>query len=188
MPGAFRSPTTREELEAELWPALRERAAAIAQSLERQGARRVASYGSGAGYLEHLLCKRGFQVVATEYAPGTVERLRGALPDAEVVHHDLLTHPPIDADLHLFHRIDTELTDKQWRGVFGRFSGLPVMVAAAEVLSGHDLPHKLLLAWRNRKGTRAGWLRNRASFERLWAETHGAEAVTLGDLRGWLLR
>lgn len=132
--------------------------------------------------------ERGLEVVAADYGAGTVQRLRGALPGAEVVQHDLLADAPLPADVHLFHRIDTEFTDRQWRQLFTRFQNQVVLLVASEVLSGRDLPHKLRLAWRNRAGSRAGWLRNRASYESLWARTHWARPVRLGDLGGWLLR
>lgn len=53
----------------------------------------------------------------------------------EVRAHDVLTDPPVEADLHLLHRVDTEFENKQWRGILDRFADVRVLFAAAEILS-----------------------------------------------------
>jgi hypothetical protein len=127
------------------------------------------------------------RLVLTDYAPETVARVAELLPETEVVRHDLLAEGPLEADLHLFHRIDTELTNAQWRDLLRRFAAVPIVVVATEVI---DLRRVLaeLRAWPARRhATRAGWIRTRAAFEALWRPTHDAVPHRFHDLDGWIL-
>jgi hypothetical protein len=189
--GAFSVAASRDELErmADGRPEIGARARAIERWLERRDVDALASYGVGGGVLEAWLLRLGAerQLALTDYGPETVERLRALLPEAEVVRHDLLRDAPLDAEVHLFHRIDTELTDDQWHDVLGRFADRTILVVATEVATPCRLGQELLLRARSRHLTRAGWLRTRGSFEALWSETHDAEALRLHDLDGWAL-
>ena len=104
-----------------------------------------------------------------------------------MIRHDLLRDAPLDGDLHLFHRVDTELDNEQWRGVYGRFAGEPVLVVATEVMPASEIPRQLLGAIRSRNLTHAGWTRTRGAFEALWRPTHRGTHVGFGDLEGWVL-
>lgn len=189
--GAFAIARDRAELErmADERPEIAERARQIDTWLEQRGARTLASYGVGGAllelWLERLDSER--QLRLTDYAPATVERVRELLPDAEVVQHDLLEDPPLAADLHLFHRIDTELTNGEWRRVLDRFAAVPVLVVATEVA---DFP-RILAELRSRvighHTSRAGWLRTRGAFEALWGRTHVATPLRFHDLEAWSL-
>jgi hypothetical protein len=189
--GAFSAAATREELErtADGRPEIGRRARAIERCLEQRDVDALASYGVGGGVLEAWLLRLapGRRLALTDYGPETVERLRVLFPEAEVVRHDLLRDAPLDAEVHLFHRIDTELTDEQWRDVLQRFADQTILVVATEVATAPRLARELLLRTRNRHLTRAGWLRTRGSFEALWRGTHDAEALRLDDLDGWAL-
>ena len=85
------------------------------------------------------------RLLLADYAPETVERLRELFPAAEVYRHDLLADPPLPADVHLFHRVDTELTDDEWREALRRFAGERVLVVATEVATSRRLVQELLL-------------------------------------------
>jgi hypothetical protein len=189
--GAFSVADSREELErtADGRPEIGERAQAIERWLDPRDVDVLASYGVGGGVLEAWLLRLGSQrrLALTDYGPETVDRLRALFPEAEVVRHDLLRDAPLDAEVHLFHRIDTELTDDQWHEVLGRFADKTILVVATEVATPRRLGQELLLRARSRHLTRAGWLRSRGSFEALWSETHEAEALRLNDLDGWAL-
>jgi hypothetical protein len=189
--GAFSLAGSREELDrtADGRPEIAERARAIEAWLERRDAGSLASYGVGGAVLEAWLLRLGQDrsLVLTDYGPETVERLRTLLPEVVVVHHDLLRDPPLEADIHLFHRIDTELTDEEWRDVLNRFSGVTILVVATEIATPRRLARELMLRARNRHLTRAGWLRTRGAFETLWSGTHDAEPIRLYDLEGWAL-
>jgi hypothetical protein len=189
--GAFSVAGSRVELErtADGRPEIGERARAINRWLEQRGVDALASYGVGGGVLEAWLLRSrpGQPLALTDYGPETVERLRTLFPEVEVVLHNLLRDAPLDAEAHLFHRIDTELTDDQWHGVLRRFADVTILVVATEVATPRRLGQELLLRARSRHLTRAGWLRTRGSFEALWRDTHDAVPLRLHDLDGWAL-
>lgn len=189
--GPFAAAASREELErsARERPELEERAREIDRWLEENGVGTLASYGVGGGILEWWLreLRPERSLVLAEYAPRTLERLRVLFPDAEVHRHDLLADPPLEADAHLFHRVDTELSDAEWRETLRRFAGAVVLVVATEVATPQRLLQELLLRLRSRRLSRAGWLRTRGAFEALWRDTHEARPLRLHDLEGWSL-
>lgn len=183
--GVFALPTTRQSVEGLVadHPEITDRANAIDEVMPPG---RIASYGVGVAILETALHNLGRRVVVGEYAPLTVARLRQVLPDLDARRHDLLADAPLKARAHLLHRVDTEFTDEQWRRIMRRFAGRRVLVVASTVVGWRR--------WRavrkqgERPGlTRAGWLRNRTSFERLWRPTHRAERLRVADLHGWML-
>jgi hypothetical protein len=189
--GPFAMPETRAALEraADEQPSLAERARAIDTQLERLGVGTLASYGAGAGVLEIWLerLRSDRRLLLTDYAPQTVERLRTLFPAADVREYDLLREPPLDADAHLLHRVDTELTNDEWRELLRRFADEALVVVATEVATLPRLGAELLGRVRRRGLSRAGWLRTRDAFEALWEPTHDALTVDFYDLAGWVL-
>src|SRR4051794_24313501 len=189
--GPFALPAERTALEraADERDDLRTRARAIGAWLDGHGVSRLASYGVGGALLEVWLHRETpeRELVVTDYAPKTVERLAALLPEMTALRHDLLVDAPVDADLHLFHRIDTELTDAQWRDVFKRFAGERVLVVATEVIDLRRVLAELRGRLRRRGASRAGWIRTRRSFESLWSRTHRAEPLRFADLDAWVL-
>jgi hypothetical protein len=182
--GVFGVPTTRDGWEsAARTPQLATRARAVAAIARALGARRVGSYGVGGASFERALALEapGLELVCTEYAPQTIARLQELFPSAEVVAHDLRHDPPLDVDLHIFHRIDTELSNAEWRRVLPSYD--PVLFVAAGVL---DWP--TFVVERTGRGTSAGWLRNASALHALWSPTHDSEPLKAGDLRSYLLR
>jgi hypothetical protein len=189
--GPFAIAHDRAELErmAHEHPEIEARARAVDRVLDDRGAETLASYGVGAGLPEAWLHRVRPQrpLVLTDYAPETVERLRALFPGVDVRRHDLLRDPPVAADAHLFHRIDTELANADWRAVFGRFAGEVVVVVATEIADLPRIAAEVRHRLRNRHVTRAGWMRNRAAFEWLFEPTHLAIPHRFGDLDGWVL-
>jgi hypothetical protein len=189
--GAFALARSPAELEraARARGELTERARAIDRWFEDHRVGTVASYGVGAASLEWWLCHISPErsMVLADYAPRTVERLRELFPGVEVCRHDLRTDPPLSADIHLFHRVDTELSDGQWRETLARFAREKVLLVATEVATPRRLAYELLVRARSRRPTRAGWLRTRDAFQTLWQGTHEAQALRLHDLEGWAL-
>lgn len=188
--GAFALAETREEWErtADAHRELEARARRLDAVFARRDARRAVSYGAGGATLECWLKRVSpdRDLVVTDYAPATVERLRPIFREAECVVHDLSVDPPIEADVHLFHRIDTEFDNRRWQEVFDRFRREPIVfVAAGQV----DLRGALMEV---RKGlgsgaSRAGWVRTRGAIEALWRHSHRSVAVDVGDLPAWEL-
>ena len=189
--GPFSIASDRDELEAcaDARPEIGERMRVVDAWLREREARTVISYGAGGGLPEIWLLRIDPErrIVLTDYAPGTVTRLRELLPEAEVHRHDLLRDPPLEGDVHMFHRIDTELDNDQWRGVYRRFAGQTIFVVATGILPTDEIPKQVLSAIRNRHATHAGWTRTRAAFESLWRKTHRATPMKLADLEGWTL-
>lgn len=190
--GAYSLPDTREGLERKAagLPDWVGRAEAIDGVLRDRHVNSVASYGAGAGLIEVLLLRLAPErpMILTEYAPATVERLRSVLPEASVLDHDLLTDPPLEAAVHLFHRLDGSLSNSQWRQVFRAFAGQRILFVSSGIIDRRR-------AWdhiRHRRTMRArymrvGWLRTRGAYERLWRRTHRHERLWLVDLDGWWL-
>ncbi len=189
--GAFALARSPEELErvAKARPELAARARAIDRWLDGKGVGRLASYGVGGGVLEWWLSQLRPErdLVLADYAPETVERLRKLFPGTEVHRRDLRADPPLDADAHLLHRVDTELADAEWHDTLQRFARETLLVVATEVATPRRLANELLTRIRRRHLTRAGWLRTRDAFEALWRDTHDARPLRLHDLEGWAL-
>jgi hypothetical protein len=189
--GPFALPADRAawEAAADKHPQLRTRAEALSHWLEDRCIGRLASYGVGAAGLELWLHRLApdRQLVVTEYAPETVARLARHFEGVEVRNLDLSSDPPAEAELHLFHRVDTEFDNRQWRAIMRRFSAVPVLLVAAQILDARALLGEMTARLRRRSASRAGWLRNRAAFRALWRTTHTAAPVRFADLDGWLL-
>ena len=185
--GPFALPDTRASLEAraDADDVARRRAEALDAVV---GDRTLASYGAGTGVTELWLSRLRptRQLVVADFAPETVRRLAALLPELEVHEHDLRTDGPLDADLHLFLRIDTEFDDDAFRGVLRRFADVPLLVVATELLSVRAMARELAARLRA-DTTRAGLVRSRGAFEALWTPTHTARRLRVADLHGWLL-
>lgn len=190
--GPFAMAESAEDAErvARTQPDLVARADAVAGWLAHEEVRRLISYGVGGASLEVLVARHegAPRLVATDYGPETVERLRRVLPDAEVLRHDLLTDAPLDGDLHLFHRIDTEFDNRQLRSVLRRFATRRVLVIATGTVTPIEGLREVVYRFRNRNVSRAGWRRTRETFEALWRDTHIAHPLTFHDLPAWDLR
>jgi hypothetical protein len=189
--GPFSVAASGEQLDrdARERPELERRAREIDRWLDENHVGTLASYGVGGGILEWWLERLASQrrLLLAEYAPKTVERLDELFPAAEVYRHNLAADPPLNADAHLFHRVDTELTNAEWLETLRRFAGERVLVVATEVATPPRLLQELFLRLRSRRLTNAGWLRTRDAFEALWRDTHEATPLRLHDLEAWSL-
>jgi hypothetical protein len=187
--GPFGLPADRLVWEAQADAAahLAQRAIALLQWIRSAGASSVASYGVGTAMLELHLHRldRDMRLSLTDYAPETVRRLGSLFQDVEIVHHDLLRDGPLDVDLHVLHRVDSELSDRQWRELLGRFRASRMLVIATEVASVRRVLLELAFRASRRRASRAGWLRTRAAFEALWPPTHSAQLTRIADLWAW---
>ena len=189
--GPFAIASGREELawQADTNPEIGERMRLLDDLLRERGAGTLVSYGAGGAVPELWLLRVNptLRLTLTDYAPETVERLRRLLPEAEIRRHNLLCDPPLAGDVHLFHRIDTELDNREWRGVYERFAGRTIVVVTTEVVAGSEIPRRLWTTFRRRGETRAGWSRTASAFESLWRRTHRGTHLDLLDLEGWVL-
>lgn len=187
--GPFGLPESREEWERMArQPLLEQRAADIVAIARRLGARSLCSHGAGTGSLEFNIHRLAPDVAlsCTDYAPRATERLQSIFVEAEVVFHDLATEAPPSADLHLMHRIDTELRAETWKQVFARFSE-PILVVPTLLLDVERVLKEVALRFLRPRASRAGWVRTEDAFRALWASTHSDEVVAVGDQRAFLL-
>jgi hypothetical protein len=189
--GPFSMAADRGELErqADEHPEVGERMRRVDTALSDRGCRHLVSYGVGGALPEMWLLRLDpeRQLTITDYAPETVGRLKNLLPEADVRRHDLQRDPPLAADAHLFHRIDTELDNAQWRRVYERFAGQTIVVVATGVLPVKEIPGHLVHLINSRHATNAGLTRTRGAFEALWSKTHRGTEMSFGDLGGWVL-
>lgn len=174
---------------ADARPEIGERMSALAAWLDGEGVSSLASYGVGAALPELWLARAapGLALTLTEHAPETVERLAALFAEATVVRHDLRADPPIPADVHLLHRVDGELTKRQWRTVLRRFADARIVFVATEVYSWRRLPADARQLWARRNWTRSGWQRTEGALRNLWRPTHREAPLRLGDLQAWVL-
>jgi predicted O-methyltransferase YrrM len=188
--GPFGLPAAQDEWErAAARPELVERARMIAQLAERVSARRLCSYGVGTGALELCISRAAPQLdlVCTDFAPRTVERLRVFFPEATVLCRDLSVDGPVAGDLHLLHRIDSEFSNRELRAIIERLEGV-ALVVATELLGPGGLVRELVTRLRGRRTVaRAGFVRTEAAFRRIWRTTHDDERLELAGLNGFVL-
>jgi hypothetical protein len=190
--GPFAAPQTRAQAEAVVaeHPEISSRAEALDAWFTSEGVGSLASYGVGGATLETSLRVLAPQrrLVLGEYAPRTVERLQTLFPepDVEIHLHDLLADAPLDADVHLLHRVDTELRSSQWQEVLRRFADARVVFVAAGMVDLRGALTEIRKGLR-RGATKAGWVRTRPALEALWRDTHDARPLALPDLPAWVL-
>ena len=187
--GPFGLPAERQTWEqAAQHPELHARAEAIASELETLGAARVCSYGVGTGLLELSLSRAmpRLELICTDYAPQATDRLRKFFPEATVLVHDFEHEPLIDADAHLFHRVDSELDDGAWRRIFAGLEQ-PAVVVATELATLGLVAAELRRRLGRGGATRAGWVRTEAGLRRLWREHHVDRSFRAGALHGFIL-
>jgi hypothetical protein len=184
--GPFALPADRAELEARARAAEIVARAAVLDELLASPV--VASYGAGSAALELALARlRPERVVRiTEVGPCALATLERVFPEADAQLHDLRHDPPVAADVHLFHRIDTEFDDSDLAGVFRRFAACRLVVVPTEILTTKAVARELVNRFRTGM-TDAGWVRSRGAFERLWADTHSAQYRSSGVVHAWAL-
>ena len=189
--GAFAISLNRQSLceRAQSAPELVARAKDIVDTVRNRGGRSLASYGVGGAVLEANISSSApwLRLTLTESAPRTAARLRELFPMAEVITHDLRLDAPLPADLHLFHRVDTEFSDAVLASILNRFRFVPVLLVPTELLGVKGVLRELRTRLVKRNATRAGYVRSEASFYTLWRSSHVASPVAIGEVRAFLL-
>ena len=190
--GIFRFPADHGEyarlVEESEWQ--ERRARALAGWIGDAGAKTVASYGVGPGIVETWLLQLvpDVELVLSDIAPRTVERLREHFVDCDVHLHDFCRERPLDADLHVFNGVDTELHDKAWRDVLRRFSDRRVLFFPNITLGARVLAGELWCRRPGRRPMRAGWWRTKGRFDELTQPTHEVRRLKAGRAGvAWML-
>ena len=179
--------------------ALNRRADDLAKFIHGGGYGAVHSFGVGTAALEFLLKRRLKNVImhCSDYAPKTVEILRGFFPEAEVGCFDMGKDRFPAAPEHglcLLHRVDTEFSDGQWRDMFGRMAdaGIRDIVFIPHALIGPaDILKEAVKGWLRPwvKGMAfAGYVRTKQRLFELWQDHYRlCREIPAGDLRGFVL-
>ena len=191
--GAFALAETREEWErtADEHPELEARARRLDEVFDApRGARRSPPTASAAP--RSSAGSSASRRSATSSSPTTRRRRSSGCgrssPRPSACVHDLSADPPLEADLHLFHRIDTEFDEPR----AGRRSSSASRARADRVRGGRAgrSPRRAGGGAARAAGagaSRAGWVRTRPAIEALWRQTHTAVPVDVGDLPAWEL-
>jgi hypothetical protein len=148
----------------------------------------LASYGVGTAVLELRIaqCAPNLRLTCTDSAPRSVERLGTIFPEAQVIRHDFSRELPLNAELHLMHRLETELSNEAWPGVIARFRE-PILFVPCVVLDLVSAARELGRRVRYRGLTRAGWFRNESALRALWSSTHDDRRTIVGDQIAFIL-
>lgn len=173
-----------------------EEVVSLARSL---GAKRLYSLGIGCAWLEYNIKRvdSSLHLSCTDFAPRTIERLRSVFVECDQISQfDILNDEfPRDPHMYILHRIDTELADRDWEGVFSKISrsGVRYVLFIPSGLLGPRTwvreQARVVVSWmRRRRMVFAGYLRTEARFESLWSGSYRRTWVgSLGGLRGFLL-
>jgi hypothetical protein len=110
-------------------PALQTRAGALVELLRRWEAASLVSLGVGTGMLEYLikLDTPEIQIRCGDYAPATVALLRDRFLECDAIEVMDLANPEwvrTPEEVVLLHRVDTELSDDEWRSLFAKLHAL----------------------------------------------------------------
>ena len=201
-PGAFGLSEDRGEWAASATSndVLYARASLIVSLARRLGTRGIASFGVGTATLEYLIksISPQLRVRCTDYAEASVYRLRSLFPECdviEVVDMDATDWVVASDETPLLHRIDTELSDAGWRGVFAHFATMDVanvIFAPCGVLTLRATMSELRTWIRGtvhrQRIMRAGTLRTRARMRTLFEhEYRVAEIYPDRAVPVWLL-
>lgn len=178
---------------------LQKRAEAIGRILG-SGFDRIHSYGVGCAYLEFLIKKNNpaISIRCSDYTPQAIERLKILFPEAEVICFNMLEDSWQNFNsrcLHLFHRVDPELSNKEWLSVFEKMSRAGVqhvLFVPSEFLTLKRIIIQkikyVIFRLLGRKMTWAGYLRNYDQFKALIEPFYTIKDIkNIGDLKGFLL-
>ncbi len=101
--------------------------------------------------------------------------------------HDFIHDPPLEADVHMFCCIDTELTDNQWRDVLKNFASRKVLIYPCATFGLMTIIGELRQRGPGKNPTRCGYWRTKGRFEELAEHTHEPRRLSAGRAgTGWL--
>jgi len=182
---AFATPPTRSEwLRMSDRPELVRRAEMIARIAGERRANVVASYGVGPALRDRHLESRVGRLVCSDFTPRTIDRVTRYMPEADVRLHDLRSGP-LDADLHVLHRVDTEFDNVELASTLDLFRGTEVLIVVSQFLNARYLLREIVT--RVRGGHMAGWLRTEAAFQKVIPSGFETHRRQVADLPAFLL-
>jgi hypothetical protein len=161
----------------------------------------IYSFGVGDARLEFLIKEENplFQMKCSDFAPKGLERLQNVFVEADEIFLFDITQGNwnrIDPEgICLFHRVDTELNDDQWRVVLRKMKSRGIrnvlFIPGQMVTLGRILQQEIkyiIFRLLGRKMTFSGFMRTKGKFISLLTEFFDIDQiVTLQDLQGFLL-
>lgn len=161
----------------------------------------VFSVGVGRGCVEYHMkqLNPNLRIVSTEYSRSAVELLQVVFTECDrIAAFDMTSAcwPAFSEEsLYLLYRVDTGLSDDQWRGVFGNMADsgvVRILMVATDFLNARALLRELVRRGRSQvlgtPLTFAGYLRSKSMFRDLWRPHYEAVAEhQIGGLTGFLL-
>jgi hypothetical protein len=179
--GIFALPGDREEWDRRVAADTYQerRARAVVAWLDRLEVEHLASYGVGAAPVERWIqrLRPNLRLSVTDFGGLTVERLRQHFEGVAVHHHDFLRDEPLEADLHLFCCVDTDLSDDQWRLVFRNFSGARMLFYPCITFGVRAMIGELRHRRPGRNAIHCGYWRTKGRFDELVSTTHDPERL-----------
>jgi hypothetical protein len=186
---------------ARSFPKLQRQAAQIVALLRGWGVTRMVSVGVGTAVLEYHIqtLYPELRLRCGDYAPASLEVLRRCFTECHSIELMDLRQPRWIADpereVVLLNRVDTELTDDEWRSVFAelaRQGARRVIWIPCGLLTPHALVHELqtvvLSIARRRPLTRAGYFRTTGRMAQLFrAGYRRTGTYHAGELPIWVL-
>lgn len=177
-----------------------QRAEDIVTLCRTNGHKTLFSIGVGAAGLEYRIAKLApeIRVIATEYPPDTVHKLKGVFLEGEVRQFDAFSTDAwkeVDPNaLVLIYRMDREFTPVEWRKIFQFMSGAGVRHGLFVLQYTFTLLwyvqerirtyRALLKGW---KVSMAGYIHNVPSLRNLWKREYSDVPVRIGSWQGFYL-
>jgi pimeloyl-ACP methyl ester carboxylesterase len=186
---------------ARSFPALERQAVQIVALLRQWGVTRMVSVGVGTATLEFHIQTQYPELALRcgDYAPASLDILRRCFTECRSIEVMDLRTPnwvmdPV-AEVVLLNRVDTELTDDEWRRVFAdlrqqgvrRIIWIPCGLLSARAV-GRELQTMVLSVLRRQPLTKAGYFRTPGRMRQLFRAGYQRTAVYhAGDLPIWVL-
>lgn len=185
---------------ARSFPSLERQATQIVALLRRWGVARMVSVGVGTAVLEFDIQTQYPELMLRcgDYAPASLDMLRRCFTECRSIEVMDLRNPRWVSDADeavLLNRVDTELTDDEWRRVFAdlrrqgvrRILWIPCGLLTPRALV-RELQTMVLSLLRRRKLTNAGYFRTHGRMRQLFEAGYRRTGVyQAGDLPIWVL-
>jgi len=178
-----------------------ERARAIGIFAKEKRFKKIISFGSGACFMEYNLKNQYPDIVleCSDFSPNSVERLKSIFTEAEKIDvFDMLKDDFKNEEgvLYLFHRLDTDFSNSQWKNIFERANKagignvlfVPCAIDTLKSLTKTILGKWHQIIFKKSKLSFAGYLRSKGALKNLFNNYYRtAEELRIGDLTGFYL-
>jgi len=178
------------------------RAEAIGQFANKKGFKKIISFGCGACFMEYNLKKQYPNIVleCSDFSPNSVRRLKEIFIESEKIYtFDMLKDGFKNENglLYLFHRLDADFGNRQWKDIFKRASDSGVesiLFVPCAVDTLKSLAKAIIGRWyqviiKRSKLSFAGYLRNKDELKHLFLSYYDlSEELNVGDLKGFFLK